>query len=86
MILHSGQVVGVICVALAGRGYHETYIQYLITIATGFALGNIMFLLMYGFASCRPGDGPSARKLIVSFSWTSVYVTRNAVKKLSGFA
>ncbi|THD26739.1 hypothetical protein D915_002306 [Fasciola hepatica] len=57
-------IVGVICVALAGRGYHETYLQYLITIATGFTLGNIVFLLMYGFASCRPGDGPSARKLI----------------------
>ncbi|VDP67111.1 unnamed protein product [Echinostoma caproni] len=58
------QIVGVICVALAGRGYHETYLQYLITISAGFAIGNIVFLLMYGFASCRPGEGRSATKLI----------------------
>ncbi|TPP64311.1 hypothetical protein FGIG_08371 [Fasciola gigantica] len=47
---------------------HTVQLNYIKT-PTGFTLGNIVFLLMYGFASCRPGDGPSARKLIVSSSY-----------------
>ncbi|CAH8599273.1 unnamed protein product [Schistosoma bovis] len=57
-------ILGIICIALAGRGYHEIGFQYLIGIGTFSAIGNIVFLLMYGFATTRPLDGRSILKLI----------------------
>ncbi|VDP74263.1 unnamed protein product, partial [Schistosoma curassoni] len=58
-------ILGIICIALAGRGYHEIGFQYLIGIGTFSAIGNIVFLLMYGFATTRPLDGRSILKLIM---------------------
>ncbi|CAH8574202.1 unnamed protein product [Schistosoma mattheei] len=57
-------ILGIICIALAGRGYHVIGFQYLIGIGTFSAIGNIVFLLMYGFATTRPLNGRSILKLI----------------------
>ncbi|TNN15034.1 hypothetical protein EWB00_001653 [Schistosoma japonicum] len=57
-------IIGIICIALAGRGYNEIGFQYLIAIGSFSAIGNIVFLLMYGFATTRPTDGRSILKLI----------------------
>ncbi|CAH8583677.1 unnamed protein product [Schistosoma intercalatum] len=57
-------ILGIICIALAGRGYNEIGFQYLIGIGTFSAIGNIVLLLMYGFATTRPLDGRSILKLI----------------------
>ncbi|CAL8088003.1 unnamed protein product [Calicophoron daubneyi] len=57
-------LISILCVALAGRGYNETYIRYLIIISTALALGNIAFLLIYGFATLRPPQGRSVTKLV----------------------
>ncbi|KAF7256700.1 hypothetical protein EG68_06174 [Paragonimus skrjabini miyazakii] len=59
-------LIGIICVALVGRGYNERHIQYLITVCAGFAVGNVVFLLLYAFASCRPPQGRSVTKLVES--------------------
>ncbi|CAH8536934.1 unnamed protein product [Schistosoma turkestanicum] len=57
-------IIGIICIALAGRGYNVSGFQYLIGIGAFSAIGNIAFLLMYGFATTRPLDGRSIMKLI----------------------
>ncbi|CAH8860858.1 unnamed protein product [Trichobilharzia szidati] len=57
-------IIGIICIALAGRGYNEVGFQYLITIGAVSAIINIIFLLMYGFATTRPTPGRSIVKLI----------------------
>ncbi|CAH8597773.1 unnamed protein product [Heterobilharzia americana] len=57
-------IIGIICIALAGRGYNEIGFQYLIAIGATSAIGNIVFLLLYGFATTRPIDGRSIMKLI----------------------
>ncbi|XP_018646223.1 hypothetical protein Smp_081720 [Schistosoma mansoni] len=58
-------ILGIICIALAGKGYNELGLQYLIGIGTFSSIGNIVFLLLYGFATTRPLDGWSIIKLII---------------------
>ncbi|TGZ64280.1 hypothetical protein CRM22_006454 [Opisthorchis felineus] len=57
-------IIGIICVALAGRGYNEAFVQYLITVSALFSLGDIAFLFVYGFATSRPIEGWSITKII----------------------
>ncbi|CAH8626894.1 unnamed protein product [Schistosoma rodhaini] len=86
-------ILGIICIALAGKGYNELGLQYLIGIGTFSSIGNIVFLLLYGFATTRPLDGWSIIKLIETiyqFTVTLLYciaigVTFNQIDYLQYF-